>query len=258
MPGRAARRSLSVSCSMSRCGATTMGPNFRPDMNGRHAGPRRRGVPAIRHRVGPGARRPAVQGNGRAAQPGAQRPVPRAAARRLERAAHPGADRAGGRPRAQQLDRPSAARQGTGCPTRLYPPHARHDREEHRPAQPWLVEPQRLSERRYLRRDRRRRHPLFAGRHGLDILSRLATKPRPLVLLPYPPTVVDMGQYLSRFKEASDLERLGSTMSASWRARRRPIPTARRRSRHRHPPIRGRHAGRSSGDASGPRNRSKR
>jgi allantoinase len=41
-----------------------------------------------------------------------------------------------------------------------------------------------------------------------DILSRLATKPRPLVLLPYPPTVVDMGQYLSRFKEASDLERL--------------------------------------------------
>jgi hypothetical protein len=28
------------------------------------------------------------------------------------------------------------------------------------------------------------------------------------VLLPYPPTVVDMGQYLSRFKEASDLERL--------------------------------------------------
>ncbi len=41
-----------------------------------------------------------------------------------------------------------------------------------------------------------------------DILSRLATKPRPLVLLPYPPTVVDMGQYLARFKEASDLERL--------------------------------------------------
>jgi len=41
-----------------------------------------------------------------------------------------------------------------------------------------------------------------------DILSRLGTKPRPLVLLPYPPTVVDMGQYLSRFKEASDLERL--------------------------------------------------
>ena len=41
-----------------------------------------------------------------------------------------------------------------------------------------------------------------------DILSRLGTKPRPLVLLPYPPTVVDMGQYLSRFKEATDLERL--------------------------------------------------
>jgi len=41
-----------------------------------------------------------------------------------------------------------------------------------------------------------------------DILSRLGTSPRPLVLVPYPPTVVDMGQYLARFKEASDLERL--------------------------------------------------
>ena len=41
-----------------------------------------------------------------------------------------------------------------------------------------------------------------------DVLSRLGTKPRPLVLLPYPPTVVDMGQYLARFKEATDLERL--------------------------------------------------
>jgi allantoinase len=41
-----------------------------------------------------------------------------------------------------------------------------------------------------------------------DILSRLDTQPAPLWLLPYPPTVVDMGQYLSRFKEATDLERL--------------------------------------------------
>jgi hypothetical protein len=41
-----------------------------------------------------------------------------------------------------------------------------------------------------------------------DVLSRLGTQPKPLVLLPYPPTVVDMGQYLSRFKEAGDLERL--------------------------------------------------
>jgi allantoinase len=41
-----------------------------------------------------------------------------------------------------------------------------------------------------------------------DVLSRLATQPAPLWLLPYPPTVVDMGQYLSRFKEATDLERL--------------------------------------------------
>ena len=40
-----------------------------------------------------------------------------------------------------------------------------------------------------------------------DILSRLATTP-PLLLVPYPPTVVDMGQYLSRFKAASDLEHL--------------------------------------------------
>jgi peptidoglycan/xylan/chitin deacetylase (PgdA/CDA1 family) len=41
-----------------------------------------------------------------------------------------------------------------------------------------------------------------------DTLSRLATQPEPLWLVPYPPTVVDMGQYLSRFKEATDLERL--------------------------------------------------
>lgn len=41
-----------------------------------------------------------------------------------------------------------------------------------------------------------------------DILSLLDTKPRPLLLVPYPPTVVDMGQYLSRNKEATDLERL--------------------------------------------------
>jgi allantoinase len=41
-----------------------------------------------------------------------------------------------------------------------------------------------------------------------DILSRLATQPQPLWLLPYPPSVVDMGQYLLRFKEATDLERL--------------------------------------------------
>jgi hypothetical protein len=41
-----------------------------------------------------------------------------------------------------------------------------------------------------------------------DILNRLATTPKPLMLVPYPPTTVDMGQYLSRFKEAADLERL--------------------------------------------------
>jgi peptidoglycan/xylan/chitin deacetylase (PgdA/CDA1 family) len=41
-----------------------------------------------------------------------------------------------------------------------------------------------------------------------DILSRLATKSGPLILIPYPAVIVDMGQYLSRAKEASDLERL--------------------------------------------------
>lgn len=41
-----------------------------------------------------------------------------------------------------------------------------------------------------------------------DMISRLDTQPAPLWLVPYPPTVVDMGQYLSRFKEATDLERL--------------------------------------------------
>jgi allantoinase len=45
------------------------------------------------------------------------------------------------------------------------------------------------------------------GRYSLDgidsdVLSRLGTTP-PLLLVPYPPTVVNMGQYLSRMKEAS-------------------------------------------------------
>lgn len=41
-----------------------------------------------------------------------------------------------------------------------------------------------------------------------DILSRLTTNSGPLVLIPYPAVTVDMGQYLQRFKEAGDLERL--------------------------------------------------
>jgi peptidoglycan/xylan/chitin deacetylase (PgdA/CDA1 family) len=41
-----------------------------------------------------------------------------------------------------------------------------------------------------------------------DVLSRLETPSGPLWLVPYPPSVVDMGQYLSRFKEASELEKL--------------------------------------------------
>jgi HAMP domain-containing protein len=41
-----------------------------------------------------------------------------------------------------------------------------------------------------------------------DVLTRLMTSAGPLVMIPYPAQTVDMGQYLSRFKEASDLERL--------------------------------------------------
>ena len=41
-----------------------------------------------------------------------------------------------------------------------------------------------------------------------DVLSRLITKSGPLVLIPYPAITVDMGQYLSRFKEPGDMERL--------------------------------------------------
>ncbi len=41
-----------------------------------------------------------------------------------------------------------------------------------------------------------------------DILSQLSTKPGPLVLIPYPTTTVDMGQYLGRGKEPGDMERL--------------------------------------------------
>jgi peptidoglycan/xylan/chitin deacetylase (PgdA/CDA1 family) len=41
-----------------------------------------------------------------------------------------------------------------------------------------------------------------------DVLSRLQTQAGPLVLMPYPPQTVDMGQYLVRFKQAGDMERL--------------------------------------------------
>src|SRR5262249_3437693 len=41
-----------------------------------------------------------------------------------------------------------------------------------------------------------------------DVLSRLITKSGPLTLIPYPAVTVDMGQYLSRLKEPTDLERL--------------------------------------------------
>jgi peptidoglycan/xylan/chitin deacetylase (PgdA/CDA1 family) len=39
-----------------------------------------------------------------------------------------------------------------------------------------------------------------------DVISRLKTPNGPLVLLPYPVTTVDMGQYLARMKTAADLE----------------------------------------------------
>ena len=41
-----------------------------------------------------------------------------------------------------------------------------------------------------------------------DILSRLTTKYGPLVLIPYPVITVDMGQYLERAKDPTDMERI--------------------------------------------------
>lgn len=41
-----------------------------------------------------------------------------------------------------------------------------------------------------------------------DVLTRLMTSAGPLVMIPYPAQTVDMGHYLSRMKEAVDLERL--------------------------------------------------
>ena len=41
-----------------------------------------------------------------------------------------------------------------------------------------------------------------------DILSRLITKSGPLVLIPYPATTVDMGQYFERLRDPSNIERL--------------------------------------------------
>lgn len=41
-----------------------------------------------------------------------------------------------------------------------------------------------------------------------DILSRLATRSSPQVLIPFPTVTVDMGQYFQRLKNAGDIERL--------------------------------------------------
>jgi peptidoglycan/xylan/chitin deacetylase (PgdA/CDA1 family) len=41
-----------------------------------------------------------------------------------------------------------------------------------------------------------------------DVLSRLITKSGPLVLIPYPAVTVDMGQYLERLKQPSDIGQL--------------------------------------------------
>jgi len=41
-----------------------------------------------------------------------------------------------------------------------------------------------------------------------DILSRLITKSGPLVLIPYPAVIVDMGQYLERLKQPREIEQL--------------------------------------------------
>lgn len=41
-----------------------------------------------------------------------------------------------------------------------------------------------------------------------DTLSRLQTKSGPLVMIPYPVTTVDMGQYLQRAKEPGDMEKI--------------------------------------------------
>lgn len=41
-----------------------------------------------------------------------------------------------------------------------------------------------------------------------DVLSRLVTRSGPLTLIPYPVITVDMGQYLTRFKEPVDMEHL--------------------------------------------------
>jgi hypothetical protein len=38
-----------------------------------------------------------------------------------------------------------------------------------------------------------------------DVLSRLATKSGPLVLIPYPVVAVDMGHYLERSKDPNDI-----------------------------------------------------
>ena len=81
-----------------------------------------------------------------------------------------------------------------------------------------------------------------------DVLSRLATKSGPLVLIPYPTVTVDMGQYLARGKEPADMERLWidyvTELAKGSRGRPRPRGDG---GGDRHPSLRRRHARRRRG-----------
>ena len=189
---------------------------------------RRRILSPIRHRLGDAARRPRLPVRGHAAEHRPQRALSRAAAGCLEAAPRLASQCAHRRPWHEQLDPSPAAGQRPRCAAGLYPQDARPDREGDGRAPARLVEPQRLSQCRYLHRHGRRRHHLLrstawiptscraldqVGTAGSDSLSH------------------DHGGHGRNISCAPRSRAIwsgsGSTMSTNWRGRPRPIPAAR-------------------------------
>ena len=71
------------------------------------------------------------------------------------------------------------------------------------------IKPKRLPQCRYIQGHARpKASPIRSTAWTPTSYSRLITKSGPLVLIPYPAVTVDMGHYLERLKEPSDMERL--------------------------------------------------
>ena len=246
--GRPARRSRSASSSTSKCGATTTGRisgpiwpaghpiwSTRPSANTRSL----EGVPRVGRlfkemeaplSIALNAHSPSsIPRSGRSSAP----PSPRRRSWRTVSTTRP------------RCCRSTRARR----PARLYQGNARPDREEHRRARHGLEQPQRLQQRRYVRRNGRRRHRLHTRRHRFRQASRLGTAPRPLVSSP-PHRPWSTWANICRATEAQTSSILIDSLENS-RVKPRPIRAAKQRSSDRDPSVRDRYTGGCSRNVAG-------